>query len=82
MAPTDCPHVDWHARAFHAPIVSVASINDHVEHARRRRTWTRGLGPIALKDYEETIRKRVTQLVETLSARKSVDLRLLFGSLA
>ena len=80
--PADCPHVDWHAREFYAPVVSLSTVNDHVEHARRRRTWTRGLSPIALKDHEETIRKRVAQFVEALSDRKSVDLRLLFGYLS
>ena len=63
-------------------MVSLASLSDPVEHARRRRTWTRGFSPIALKDHEETIRKRVNQLTETITARKSVDLSLLFGYLS
>jgi cytochrome P450 len=75
----DCPYVDWHARALHAPVVALSAVNDHAEHARRRRTWTRGLSPAALKDYEEIINRRVIQLIETLSARKSVDLARLFG---
>ena len=79
IAPADCPHVDWKARAFHAPTLALTSINDHAEHARRRRTWTRGFSPTALRHYEEIISKRVIQLTETLSARKSVDLAQFFG---
>ncbi|KAF9651179.1 cytochrome P450 [Thelephora ganbajun] len=69
----------WHARALHAPVVPLSAVNDHVEHARRRRTWMRGFSPAALKDYEEIVNKRVVQLTEALSARKSVDLARLFG---
>ena len=75
-------HLDWHARALHAPVVALSAVNDHAEHAQRRRTWTRGFSPAALKDYEEIISKRVVQLTETLSARKSVDLARLFGYFA
>ena len=79
LAPTDCLHVDWHARALNAPVVAVSAVNDHVEHARRRRTWTRGFSPAALRDYEEIVSKRVIQLTEALSARKHVDLARLMG---
>ena len=71
--------VDWHARALYAPVVALIAVNDHTEHARRRKTWTRGFSPAALRDYEEIVSKRVTQLTETLSARKSVDLTRVFG---
>ena len=71
---SDGLRVDWHPRALHAPVVSLISVNDHAEHARRRRTWTRGFSPAALKDYEEIVKERAIQLTETLSARKSVDL--------
>ena len=74
VAPTDGLHVDWHARALHAPVVALSAVNDHAEHAQRRRTWTRGFSPAALKDYEEIVKERVVQLTETLSTRKSVDL--------
>lgn len=76
---TDDSYVDWHARALHAPVVAMSAVNDHAEHARRRRTWTRGLSPAALRDYEEIVNTRVIQLTETLSARKSVDLVRVFG---
>lgn len=60
-------------------MVSIGSIGDHAEHARRRRTWTRGFSPAAIKDYEEAVNRRVVQLTETLSTRRSVDLAQLFG---
>jgi cytochrome P450 len=79
FAPTDGSLIDWHARALHAPVVALSAVNDHAEHARRRRTWTRGFSPTALRDYVEIVSKRTTQLTETLSARKSVDLARVFG---
>lgn len=82
LSPTDGPYLDWHARALHAPVVAVSAVNDHVEHAQRRRTWTRGFSPSALKDYEEIVSKRVVQLTETLSARKSADLARIFAYFA
>ena len=60
-------------------MVSLAAVNDHAEHALRRRTWTRGFSPTALRDYEEIVNKRVIQLTEALSARKTVDLARMFG---
>lgn len=81
-APTDGLHPDWHARALHAPVVALSAVNDHAEHAQRRRTWTRGFNPAALKDYEEIVSKRVVQLTETLSVRQSVDLARLFAYFA
>jgi len=82
FASADGKHVDWHARALHAPVVALSAVGDHAEHARRRRTWTRGFSPAALRDYEEMVNERVIQLTETLSARKSVDLARLFGYFA
>jgi len=79
FASTDGKHIDWHARAFYAPVVAVSAVNDHVEHARRRRTWTRAFSQAALRDHEEIVNKRVVQLTEILAARKSVDLARLFG---
>ena len=81
-ASADGKHVDWHARALHAPVVALSAVGDHAEHARRRRTWTRGFSPAALRDYEEMVNERVIQLTETLSVRKSVDLARLFGYFA
>ena len=82
LALTDCPHADWRPRSFYRPVGSLASINDHAEHARRRRTWVRGFSSTALRDYEEIVSKRVIQLTEALSARKSVDLAHMFGYLS
>ena len=79
FVPTDDSHIDWHARALHAPVVALSAVNDHAEHAQRRRTWTRGFSPAALKEYEEIVNKRTIQLTETLSARMSVDLARMFG---
>lgn len=79
FAPTDDFHVDWHARALRPPPFALSAINDHTEHARRRRTWTRGFSPAAMRDYEEIVNKRVTQLTETLPARGAVDLVRVFG---
>ena len=76
---TDDLYIDWHARALNAPVVALSAINDHAEHARRRRTWTRGFSPAVLKDYVEIVNKRTVQLTETLFARKSVDLARVFG---
>ena len=63
-------------------MVALSAVNDHAEHARRRKTWTRGFSPAALRDYEEIVNKRVIQLTETLSARKSVDLARMIGYFA
>jgi len=82
FASADGEHVDWHAGALHAPVVALSAVGDHAEHARRRRTWTRGFSPAALRDYEEMVNERVVQLTETLSARKPVDLARLFGYFA
>ncbi|KAI0643598.1 high nitrogen upregulated cytochrome P450 monooxygenase 2, partial [Trametes meyenii] len=52
----------------------IAESNPH-EHARRRRPWNRAFSTAALKGYEEIIGRRVTQLVDALSAQKgAVDL--------
>ena len=76
---TDDLYADWEARLLHAPVIAMSAVNDHAEHAHRRRTWTRGFSPAAMKDYEGMVIKRVNQLTEALSARKSVDLARLFG---
>ena len=74
--------VGWSARSLHAPAAFLDSIWDHAEHARRRRTWTRGFSPAVFGDYEKIVNRRVVQLTETLSARGSVDLARLFGCFA
>jgi cytochrome P450 len=58
------------------------AIWDRAVHTQRRRTWERGLDSAALGAYEEIVNRRVAQLTEILSARKSVDLARLFGRFA
>ena len=71
--------IDWAARSLHTLVDSLGSTWDHAEHAQRRRTLERGFSPAAMKDYEGIVNRRVVQLTEMLSARKSVDLARLFG---
>jgi cytochrome P450 len=47
------------------------AIRDKTEHTRRRRPWTRAFSTNALKDYEELVIKRVTQLVDALAVQKA-----------
>ena len=51
--------------------VPFIGIQDVEEHARRRRAWTRGLGPAALNGYEHIMARRVHQLVNTLEQQHS-----------
>ena len=69
---------DWPARILHPPILSLVSIRDSAEHARRRRTWNRGFNPVAMKAYEPIVYKRIIQLSEVLVQRSRVDLAELF----
>jgi hypothetical protein len=46
---------------------SLIAIVDKSEHARRRRSWTRGFTTVALKGYEALIKDRSLQLVDTLA---------------
>jgi cytochrome P450 len=51
------------------------SLRDKMEHTRRRRPWTRAFSTAALKDYEDIVIKRCTQLVDVLEKQaKAVDL--------
>lgn len=48
-----------------------------VEHTRRRRLWSHGLGSDVLKEYEEVIAHRALQLAEGLErfvGKPSVDI--------
>ncbi|KAK7042191.1 cytochrome P450 [Favolaschia claudopus] len=49
---------------------------DPKNHAEARQTWNRAFSTAAIKGYEPVLRRRVTQLIEALAARKdaSVDL--------
>ncbi|KAI0687111.1 high nitrogen upregulated cytochrome P450 monooxygenase 2 [Cerioporus squamosus] len=46
--------------------VPMVGIMDTEEHLCRRRAWNRGLGPVALKEYEHLIDRRARQLVDRL----------------
>ena len=54
-------------------------VSDPAEYARRRRTLAGGFNPVALEAYEKIANRRVVQLTEALTARKSVDLARMFG---
>lgn len=70
------------ARILNPPIPSLVAIRDSAERTRRRRTWNRGFNPIAMRQYEPIVHKRVIQLLETLSQRGRVDLAEMFGYFA
>ena len=54
-------------RDHNLPLVA---IRDTDEHLRRRRAWTRGLGPAALKEFEHLIVRRARQLVDRLGEQE------------
>ena len=63
------------AMGLEPPITALISQRDPVEHARRRKPWTRAFSTTALKEYEPIIRKRAVQLCEALGNEKgSTDL--------
>lgn len=57
-------------QALEAPVLGVIAIRDPVEHARRRRAWTRAFSTGALREYEPILIKRITQLCEQLANQK------------
>ena len=50
--------------------VPMVGIMDTDEHLRRRRAWTRRLGPAALKEFEHLIVRRARQLVDRLGEQE------------
>ncbi|RPD68192.1 high nitrogen upregulated cytochrome P450 monooxygenase 2 [Lentinus tigrinus ALCF2SS1-7] len=52
--------------------IPMVGIMDSDEHIRRRRAWTRGLGPAALKEFEHLIVRRAQQLVDRLGEQEGV----------
>jgi cytochrome P450 len=61
---------------------NLISIRDRNEHSRRRKPWTRGLNTESLREYEPTLRRRVSQLVERLAdhvGKADVDLAQWFN---
>lgn len=66
--------------ALEPPIIGLIGQRDPVEHARRRRPWSRAFGTAALKEYEPIISKRVIQLSEALAnQRGTLDLAKWFS---
>ncbi|TBU27634.1 high nitrogen upregulated cytochrome P450 monooxygenase 2 [Dichomitus squalens] len=52
--------------------VHIAGIQNIEEHSHRRRAWTRGLAPTALRHYENIAATRIRQLVDVLEVQKGV----------
>nr|VWP01392.1 Type III effector protein gala6 [Ganoderma boninense] len=50
--------------------IAFIGIQDVDEHARRRRPWTRGLAPTALKGYGHVMAHRVPQLIDVLARQE------------
>lgn len=51
-------------------------MRDPIEHAQRRRAWTRAFNTAALKEYQPMIAKRVAQLTEGLINTKGCETNL------
>ncbi|KAJ3489995.1 hypothetical protein NLI96_g1765 [Meripilus lineatus] len=65
----------WAGRNLNPPIVSLISIRDSAEHARRRRPWNRAFSTAALREYERLVIARVAQLLECLAEQQGpIDL--------
>ena len=54
---------DFIGRSLDPNILMVVAVQDTNYHLQRRKSWTRGLAPIAIKDYEERIALHAKQLV-------------------
>ncbi|TFK75098.1 cytochrome P450 [Pluteus cervinus] len=74
MGPSGLPKGPfWDGRIPEKEIIRpMISIRNKADHTRRRRPWTRAFSTTALKDYEEIITRRSTQLVEHLGNQKGV----------
>ena len=68
-------------RDHNLPLVAIRDVDEHL---RRRRAWNRGLGPSALRAYEDVLARRARLLVGKLGecAREGeeVDLGKWFGA--
>jgi cytochrome P450 len=60
------------AITLESPVVGVISQRDPVEHACRRRPWTRAFDTAALKNYEPIITKRTCKSYEELINEKGL----------
>ena len=45
-------------------------MTDMTAYAKRRKAWNRGMGPAAVKEYEQLVRQRARQLVDCLEDRQ------------
>ena len=62
-------HKVWESRQFPRLKPLIIGIQDFDEHRRRRKLWNNGLNTAAIKGYEESLEKRVKQLVSELSKK-------------
>ena len=59
----------WLARHVPGEARVLLGIRDADEHRERRKTWNRGLNSASVRRYEESLEKRVKQLVSELSKK-------------
>ena len=75
---------DWAGGMLRDHNLPLVAIRDVEEHLHRRRAWNRGLGPAALRAYEDVLARRARLLVSKLEERardgEEVDLGRWFGS--
>ncbi|KND90425.1 Tryprostatin B 6-hydroxylase [Tolypocladium ophioglossoides CBS 100239] len=58
------------------PIRSLHTVRDQKEHARRRKTWDKGLGSKALRDYEPRVAEYTAQLLQKLDESQGEPLNM------
>lgn len=73
--------IDWEGRQTdYSRMPPLIALPDTNLHAQRRKRWNRAFNSAALKEYEETIAMRASDLLELISSKKGiVDLNLYFG---
>lgn len=59
-------------RSMHQNPLPLISVQDNAEHARRRRSWNRAFNSMALKEYQPTVARRVSQFAQVLQAQEGV----------
>ena len=59
-------YLGWIGGSLTYKNLPMVGISDTELHLQRRRPWTRGLGPTALKDYEAIVAARASQLAHRL----------------
>ena len=59
-------YLGWIGGSLTYKNLPMVGISDTELHLQRRRPWTRGLGPAALKDYEAIVAARASQLAHRL----------------